>query len=27
MHSKSSNLAVRIEFGAFPIIFRIYELL
>ena len=27
VHSKSSNLAVRIEFGALPIIFKIYKLL
>lgn len=26
-HNKGSNLAIRIEFGALPLIFRIYKLL
>lgn len=26
-HNKASNLAIRIEFGALPLIFRIYKLL
>ena len=27
VHNKASNLAVRVEFGALPIIFRVYKLL